>query len=74
MFVKLSFRRANKSRIPRPVLSPVQPMQDAFSKRPMTATYRADSPTSPSGANKSVVPTSSVAKYAERRILLLCDL
>lgn len=45
-------RRAIKSRIPRPVLSPVQPTQDAFSKRPMTATYRADSPTSPSGTNK----------------------
>lgn len=52
------FRRATKSRIPRPVLSPVQPIQDVFSKHPMTVTYRADSPTSPSSANK-IEPTSN---------------
>lgn len=52
LFIMVFYRRATKSRIPRPVLSPVQPMQDTFIKRPMTATYRADSPTSPSSANK----------------------
>lgn len=41
-----------KSRIPRPVLSPVQPTQDTFTKRPMTATYKANSPTSPSSMIK----------------------
>lgn len=51
-------RAASKSRIPRPVLSPVQPIQDTFGKRPMTATYRADSPTSPSCANQ-IEPTSN---------------
>ncbi|KAL5244694.1 hypothetical protein ACI65C_012104 [Semiaphis heraclei] len=61
--VSTSARRAAvKSRIPRPVLSPVQqPSLDAFSnKRPMTATYRADSPTSPSGcANNKIDHTST---------------
>lgn len=51
-------RRATKSRIPRPVLSPVQPIHDAFSKRPMTATYRADESTMLPSANK-IEPTSN---------------
>ncbi|XP_025413860.1 uncharacterized protein LOC112685991 isoform X4 [Sipha flava] len=54
-------RSASKSRIPRPVLSPIQPVQDNFGKRPMTATYRADSPTSPSCANQ-IEPTSNKIK------------
>lgn len=61
-------RAAVKSRIPRPVLSPVQqPSPDAFgnSKRPMTATYRADSPTSPSGnTNNKIEHTSTRSVYA----------
>lgn len=61
-------RAAVKSRIPRPVLSPVQqPSLDAFgnSKRPMTATYRADSPTSPSGnTNNKIEHTSTRSVYA----------
>ncbi|VVC43433.1 Hypothetical protein CINCED_3A003902 [Cinara cedri] len=55
-------RAATKSRIPRPVLSPVQPIQDTFVKRPMTATYRADSPTSPSNANKPELTSNKVKK------------
>lgn len=60
-------RAAVKSRIPRLVLSPVQqPGPDAFAnKRPMTATYRADSPTSPSGgANNKIEHTSTRSVYA----------
>lgn len=51
-------RAASKSRIPRPVLSPVQPIQDTFGNRPMTATYKADSPISPTCANH-IEPTSN---------------
>lgn len=60
-------RRATKSRIPRPVLSPVQPLQDAFNKRPMTATYKAVSPTIPIGATKTESTSNKLVKTAVLR-------
>ncbi|XP_050433042.1 uncharacterized protein LOC126840973 isoform X2 [Adelges cooleyi] len=68
-----SSRRISKSRIPRLVLSPVQPIQDLFgsSRRPTTATHRVESPTSPltsriesatSNTKSKKPPTTSATK------------
>lgn len=73
-YFALHRRAAVKSRIPRLVLSPVQqPGPDAFSnKRPMTATYRADSPTSPSGsANNKIEHTSTRSVYVAAIVLYI---